>query len=79
MDARRFAPRRRGRLQKSSDGWRFESIEVRPKLTVAHGMDADRATRLLVKTEGACVVSRSLASRVTMEPMVQNAGMGELA
>jgi len=65
-----------GEIQKADGGWRFTSIEVQPKLTVAATANAERAITLFAKAEAACLVSRSLSSKVSLEPVVQKASAG---
>lgn len=65
-----------GEIQKADGGWRFTSIEVEPKLTVAATADTERAITLLAKAEAACLVSRSLSSKVALVPVVQKASAG---
>lgn len=60
-----------GRIEKEQGGFRFKEITVRPVLTVASDEQTDKGLKLLLKSEAACLVSRSLNSKVAMEPMVQ--------
>jgi organic hydroperoxide reductase OsmC/OhrA len=62
-----------GEIQKVDGGWRFTTIEVQPTLTVAAAANGERAVALLAKAEAACLVSRSLSSKVTMTPTVRKA------
>jgi len=57
-----------GEIQKADGGWRFTTIEVQPTLTVATVADDERAIAFLAKAEAACLVSRSLSSKVTRYP-----------
>lgn len=60
-----------GILTKEETGFRFTEVKVRPVLTVATDEERERGIKLLYKAERACLISRSLNSKVTMEPMVQ--------
>lgn len=60
-----------GLLEKDEGGWRFTQVIVRPRLNIAHDRDSERANRLLQKAEKACLVARSLACPVTLEPKVE--------
>ena len=51
-------------------GWRFEKVMLRPRLTIAHAEDKDRGNRLLQKAEKNCLVGRSIACPVVLEPAV---------
>jgi organic hydroperoxide reductase OsmC/OhrA len=52
------------------DGLRFTRIVLRPRLAVIHEDDRDRAVKLLQKAERSCLVSRSLQTEVTLEPLI---------
>ena len=60
-----------GVIEKDEGGWRFTRVVVRPRLKIAHAQDAERANRLLQKAEKACLVARSLACPVALEPAVE--------
>ncbi len=60
--------RAEGIVAQAQDGWRFREVVLRPRLTIAHPEDKDRANRLLHKAENSCLVSRSLACPVILEP-----------
>lgn len=60
-----------GILNKEQGGYRFTDVIVRPVLTIASEEDREKGLKLLEKAERACLVSRSLNSKVTLEPVVQ--------
>jgi peroxiredoxin-like protein len=60
-----------GKLGKPEGKLRFTGIVVKPALTIFRDQDRERANRLLEKAEQGCVIARSLACPVTMEPLVQ--------
>ena len=60
-----------GVLEKQEGGFRFTRVLVRPRLTIADAADQERAQRLLEKAERACLISRSLSSRVEMQATVE--------
>ena len=49
---------------------RFTELQLRARLVVPPGVDAERAKRLLEKSETACVVTNSLALRPTLTAQV---------
>lgn len=53
---------------------RFTEIVLWPRLTVAPGVDPDRAIRVMEKAERACLVTASLSTPVRLEPRVDVAG-----
>lgn len=62
-----------GKLGKPEGKLRFTEILMRPTLTVVRMEDRERASRLLEKAEQGCLIARSLACPVTMEPVVRHA------
>lgn len=60
-----------GTIEKESGGFRFTTVTVKPVLTVASDEDRDKGLKLLLKSEAACLISRSLNSHVSVEPTVQ--------
>jgi uncharacterized OsmC-like protein len=49
---------------------RFTELQLRARLVVPPGVDAERAKRLLEKSEAACVVTNSLALRPTLTAQI---------
>lgn len=60
-----------GFLEKQEGGYRFTQIMVRPRLTLAEAADQEKAQRLLEKAERACLISRSLSSRMELRAKVE--------
>jgi len=60
-----------GTITKETGGFRFTEVTIHPVLTVASDEDCDKGLKLLLKSEAACLVSRSLNARVSIEPVVQ--------
>jgi peroxiredoxin-like protein len=60
-----------GVVEKGDGGYQFTELILKPKLTIRQEGDRDRAARLLEKTEHSCLISRSLKSKITMEPEIQ--------
>jgi uncharacterized protein (DUF302 family) len=48
----------------------FTRVVIRPVLAIDHESDRERAYRLLEKAEHSCLVSRSLQSKILLEPTV---------
>ena len=59
-----------GILAQDPAGWRFEQVVLRPRLTIARAEDKERGNRLLQKAEKNCLVGRSIACPVVLEPAV---------
>ncbi len=62
-----------GTIEKDEGGFRFTEIVLRPVITVDREEDCDRAHRISEKAERACLVSRSLSSKISMQVKVETA------
>lgn len=60
-----------GTLRKVVGELGFAEVVIRPRLTVVASEDQERGNRLLKKAEQGCLIARSLACPVTMEPLVR--------
>jgi organic hydroperoxide reductase OsmC/OhrA len=59
-----------GIVEKDEVGWKFSEVVLRPRLKIARAQDLDRGNRLLVKAEKNCLIGRSLACPLSMEPEI---------
>jgi peroxiredoxin-like protein len=59
-----------GIVEKLEGGYRFTRISLRPVVTIHHDEDRERMGRLMEKAEHACLVARSLACTMTLEPTI---------
>src|ERR1041385_1894949 len=55
-----------GKLEKDEGGFHFSEINISPAILVERKEDLDRAQRLSEKAERACLISRSLSSKIAM-------------
>ncbi|MBS1841548.1 MAG: OsmC family protein [Acidobacteria bacterium] len=61
-----------GRLGMFEGRLSFREIILQPTLTILQAQDRDRAYALLERTEHGCLIARSLACPVMMEPLVKS-------
>jgi organic hydroperoxide reductase OsmC/OhrA len=59
-----------GILEKAEGGYRFTEVLLHPQLTINSEANRDRALRLLEKAEHACLISRSVSSKIVMLPEI---------
>ena len=57
-----------GFLAQDQEGWRFQEVVLRPRLAIARAEDKKLGNRLLHKAKKNCLVGRSLAHAVVLEP-----------
>ncbi|MBP6716085.1 MAG: OsmC family protein [Acidobacteria bacterium] len=60
-----------GTLDRVEKVTRFTAFEIRARLVVPTGTDPERATRLLEKSERACLITNSLNAAVTLVPTIE--------
>ena len=60
-----------GLLDRVEGATRFTGLALHARLTLPSGGDADKATRLLEKSERACLITRSLALQPTLRCEVE--------
>lgn len=59
-----------GKLDETDGKLLMTEVEIRPELTIVNPEDREKALRILVKTEKACLISNSIRSKVSMLPVV---------
>lgn len=59
-----------GKLDKVDGKLQMTEVVVEPLLVILNEEDRERAMRVLVKTESACLITNSITARVTMEPTI---------
>jgi len=59
-----------GTIEKQEGGFRFTNIVLRPVVTIEKEEERERMGRLLEKAEHVCLVSRSLACTIALEPRI---------
>lgn len=59
-----------GKLEKIEGKFMMSEIILKPILTVPEGTSADKAERILHKSEAACLISNSIKSKVTLETQI---------
>lgn len=61
-----------GLLQRGQDRmFAFDTVTLRPRVVIADGSKTERTVRLLHKAEAACLISRSVASEILLEPTIE--------
>lgn len=75
LDVVSFTSKATGKLEKiERPGFRITEIVLKPKLTIKHERDAERAQRLLEKAERNCFIANSILTAVKLEPEISFEG-----
>jgi peroxiredoxin-like protein len=59
-----------GTVDRKDGVTRFTEIILRPRLTIAVGVDRERAVKILEKSEKLCLVSASLSTAIHLKPEI---------
>jgi peroxiredoxin-like protein len=55
-----------GKLEKQDGKYLMTEIVLRPELTIMNESDQEKAERILIKSESACLISNSIKSKVSL-------------
>jgi len=55
-----------GKLEKQDGKYLMTEIVLRPELTIINDSDKEKAERILIKSESACLISNSIKSKVSL-------------
>ena len=60
-----------GKLEKVDGKYMISEVILSPVLTIHNEADRERAMRVLEKSEAACLISNSVRSKITLEPVIK--------
>ncbi len=60
-----------GKLEKVEGKYLISEIVLSPVLTVPAGTDPEKATRILQKSEAACLISNSVKAKIVFKPEIR--------
>lgn len=65
-----FSCRSKGKLEKVENTFMMSEIILEPYVTIVHERDREKATRVIEKSEKACLITNSIVSKVMVKPVV---------
>ena len=65
-----FSCEAKGKLDQIEGKYLITEIELFPKLKIKNESDAEKAMRILLKTEKACLISNSIQMKVSLNPTI---------
>lgn len=71
-----FKCKSEGKLEQVDGKFVMTEILLFPEVTISKGEDRDKAIRVLQRSEAACLISNSIKSKVSMQPLV-NVAVGD--
>lgn len=71
LDFKSFSCKSKGKLDQVDGKFQMTEIILEPTVVIADEKDRDKAIRVLQKSEAACLISNSITSKVTMNPIIK--------
>jgi len=72
LEVLEYSDQASGHLQRDEDRlYSFDRVTLRPRVVIDDETKIERTVRLLHKAENVCLVSRSVASEIVLEPTVE--------
>ena len=65
-----FSCRSKGKMDQVEGKFLMTEIILEPTVAIIHEKDRERAERILQKSESACLISNSIKSKITMNPVI---------
>ncbi len=65
-----FSCKSKGKLEQVQGKFLMAEIILEPTVTITDEKDRERAKRVLLKSEAACLISNSIKSKITMNPTI---------
>ena len=70
LEFSKFECESKGKLDQVDGKYLMTEIMLYPKLTINKAGDQERAERILLKSEAACLISNSIKSKVILQPTI---------
>jgi peroxiredoxin-like protein len=70
LEFEHFECKSKGKLEQVDGKYLMSEIILEPTVTILDESQSQKATRVLIKAEAACLISNSIKSRITMNPVV---------
>jgi organic hydroperoxide reductase OsmC/OhrA len=70
LNFKNFSCKSKGKLEQVEGKLLMTEIILEPTVTIADEKDRERAERVLLKSEAACLISNSIKSKITMHPKI---------
>ena len=72
-----FSCRSIGKLEQLEGKYMMSEIILEPTVTIVDEKDREKAERILIKSEAACLISNSIKSKITLIPIIIVQQVGE--
>ncbi len=66
-----FSCKSKGKLEQVDGRFRMTQIVLEPTVTIFNEKDRERAERVIIKSERACLISNSIKSEIVLKPTIE--------
>jgi len=73
-----FSCKSKGKLEQVEGKFQMSEVILEPTVTIVNEKDRDKAERILIKSEAACLISNSVKSKITLIPEIKIADKAEI-
>lgn len=70
LEFKKFNCKAEGKLEKIDGRYMMTEILLKPSLIIVNATEKEKAERILIKSEQACLISNSITSKVLLEPEI---------
>lgn len=70
LEFRNFACKSKGKLEQVDGKFMMSEVILEPTVTISDEKDREKAERILLKSEAACLISNSVKAKVSMVPTI---------
>ncbi|MBK8056076.1 MAG: OsmC family protein [Saprospiraceae bacterium] len=71
LEFKKFHCSAEGKLEKIDGKYLMTEVLLKPELVITHEADIEKAERILIKSEQACLISNSITSKVSLQPVIK--------
>lgn len=71
LDFKSFSCKSRGKLEQVDGKFQMTEIILEPVVTISNEKDREKAERIILKSETACLITNSVKSRIVLNPVIK--------
>lgn len=71
LDFKSFSCKSRGKLEQIDGKFQMTEIILEPVVTITNEKDREKAERIILKSETACLITNSVKSRIVLNPVIK--------
>ena len=72
LDFKEFSCTAKGRLEQMDGKFLMTEVVLEPRLLISRETDTEKASRILAKSEAACLISNSIKAKTILQPVIDS-------